>query len=162
MRKLSFFSALMMVAGMGAAVIPHAQARPAVVQPVQIDLSAFRITTDKEGKESAVEAQQAKPGDTIEYRATYRNVSSSRIAGLKATLPIPADMSFTGASIPTGAEASTDGKTFAGMPLRKKVGDKLVDVPYSDYRALRWKVAELLPNQSVIVRARAKVNTTTP
>ena len=79
-----------------------------VAQPIKIDLKAYRIVTQN-GKETASEAKQARPGDVIEYRATYANVGATPVANLLATLPIPNDMEFTGATQPTGAEASTDG-----------------------------------------------------
>ena len=133
------------------------QVRPAA-QPVKIELKAFRIDTDAEGKETQVEAKQARPDDLIEYQATYTNTSNRAIRGLTATLPIPADVSFTGVVAPTGATASTDGENFAAMPLKRQVGDKVVEVPLTEYRALRWKIADVAASKSVTVRARTQVN----
>lgn len=130
--------------------------------PVRIELKAFQIQADKTGKETATEAKQAKPGDVVEYRATYTNASKSTVRGLAATLPIPADMQFTGNALPAGAEASTDGKTFAAMPLKRKVADKVVDVPLAEYRALRWRVADLPAGKGVVVSARTRVNGINP
>lgn len=133
------------------------QVRPAA-QPVKIELKAFRVDTNAEGKEDLIEATQARPNDVIEYQATYTNTSNRVIRGLTATLPIPADVSFTGVAAPTGAEASTDGENFAAMPLKRQVGDKVVDVPLTEYRALRWKIADVAASKSVTVRARTQVN----
>jgi uncharacterized repeat protein (TIGR01451 family) len=126
-------------------------------QPVRIELKALRISTEN-GKETSVEAKQARPGDMIEYRAAYTNTSKSVVKGLVATLPIPADMQYTGVAMPVGAEASTDGKSFAAIPLIRQVGGKAVEVPLSEYRALRWRVASLPVGKSVVVSARARVN----
>jgi uncharacterized repeat protein (TIGR01451 family) len=131
-------------------------------QPVRAELQALKITVNKDGKETAAEAKEARPGDLIEYRATYTNTSKKTISGLAATLPIPKDMQFTGTATPAGAEASTDGKTFAMMPLKRKVGDKVVDVPLADYRALRWRIAELPTGKSTVVTARTRVNGVNP
>ncbi len=131
-------------------------------QPVRAELQALKISVNKDGKETAAEAKEARPGDLIEYRATYTNTSKKTISGLAATLPIPKDMQFTGTATPAGAEASTDGKTFAMMPLKRKVGDKVVDVPLADYRALRWRVAELPTGKSTVVTARTRVNGVNP
>lgn len=126
-------------------------------QPVSIELKALRISIEN-GKEKAAEAKQARPGDMIEYRAAYTNTSKSVVKGLVATLPIPADMQYTGVASPVGAEASTDGKSFAAIPLVRQVGGKAVEVPLSEYRALRWRVASLPVGKSVVVSARARVN----
>ena len=130
-------------------------------QPIKIDLKAYRIATQN-GKEVATEAKQARPGDVVEYRATYANVSKNTVRNLAATLPIPVDMEFTGTAMPAGAEASTDGKTFAAMPLKRTLGDKVVDVPLVEYRALRWKVASLATGKSAVVSVRARVNGNKP
>ena len=142
-----------------AAVTPVLAAPDAKVaqQPVQIELKAFRITAEK-GKEKAVEAKQARPSDIIEYRATYTNTSKSSVKGLMATLPVPADMQYTGASAPAGVEASTDGKVFAATPLVRQVGGKAVPVPLAEYRALRWRIAELPSGKATVVSIRARVN----
>ena len=132
-----------------------------VAQPIKIDLKAYRIVTQN-GKETASEAKQARPGDVIEYRATYANVGATPVANLLATLPIPNDMEFTGATQPTGAEASTDGKTFAPMPLKRTVAGKVVEVPLIEYRALRWKIATLPAGKTAVVSVRTRVNGSRP
>ncbi|MEC7120090.1 MAG: hypothetical protein VXW65_09340 [Pseudomonadota bacterium] len=157
MNRLSLVVVGLMASIVTGSALAEQAAQPAA-QPVKIELKAFRIDTDAEGKETAVEAKQARPQDLIEYHATYTNTSNRVIRGLAATLPIPADMSFTGTSAPTGAEASTDGENFAAMPLKRQVGDKVVDVPLTEYRALRWKIADLPVSKSVTVRARTRVN----
>lgn len=133
-------------------------AAKATDQPVRIELKAFRISANEQGKEQAVEAKQARPSDIIEYRASYANTSKSLVKGLMATLPIPADMQYTGVSAPTNAEASTDGKTFAPTPLVRQVAGKTVPVPLTEYRALRWRIAELPVGKTALVSARARVN----
>ena len=155
MNRLSLVIGL--VACLSSGTVLADQIRPAA-QPVKIELKAFRIDTGADGKETQVEAKQARPNDLIEYQATYTNTSNRSIRGLTATLPIPADVSFTGVTAPTGAEASTDGKSFAAMPLKRQVGDKVIDVPLTEYRALRWKIADLAVSKSVTVRARTQVN----
>lgn len=137
-----------------------AQAEPAA-QPIKIDLKAYKIATQN-GKESATEAKQARPGDVVEYRAAYANVSKNTVRNLAATLPIPADMEFTGTAVPAGAEGSIDGRTFAAMPLKRTVGDKVVEVPLSEYRALRWKIASLPAGKNAVVSVRTRVNGNQP
>ena len=56
------------------------------------------------------------------------------------------------------AQASTDGVNFAPMPLKKKVGDQVVNVQLADYRALRWIIAEfLLGSQLLFLRKHALI-----
>ena len=83
-------------------------------------------------------------GTVIQYKATYNNTVNKDINDLMVTLPIPANMTFTGDAIPASAQASTDGKNYADMPLMRKVDGKMVKIPYSEYRTLRWNI-KLLP-----------------
>lgn len=127
-------------------------------EPVSIELKAFKKTVDTKGKVKFVAAEETKPKDIIEYRATYTNNTAGAIKGLKATLPVPADTQYIGVSSPAGALASTDGVNFAAMPLKKTVNGKTVEVPLKDYRALQWQVVELASKKSITVTAQTKVN----
>lgn len=117
-----------------------------------------------DGKEVLVEADSAKPGDVIEYRAIYRNESNEVLQKVEATLPIPAGTVVLPASLlPSGARASVDGTRFQAIPLKRKVkqsNGKEVEqlVPYVEYRFLRWNVGVLDAGKSAIYVARVKVN----
>ena len=128
-------------------------------EPVSVQLKAFKRVVDSKGNAQFKAADSIKPQDVIEYRATYTNNTSGTIKSLKATLPIPADTRYLGASLSSGALASTDGVNFSAMPLKKKVDGKLVNIPLKEYRALQWQIAELPAKKSVTVSAQAKVNT---
>lgn len=132
-------------------------AKPAV----SVNLSAYEISMNKKGESIVKPVDQVKPNDIIEYRATYTNNTSKTINGLVATLPIPADTKFLAKSSPAKAQASTDGINFAAMPLKRKVGTQMVNVPLQEYRALRWTVAELPAGKSITVTAQTRVNGTT-
>ena len=153
------------------AATAHAQApaaAPARAEPLQIVLTAHRITTDASGKETATEAKSVTAGDLVEYRATYTNRGAGRIEGLVATLPIPAGLEYQAHSaMPAGALAASGDGVFAAEPLLRKTTDaagreKTEPVPYADYRALRWEVAVLEPGTSVSVAARAVVPRNAP
>lgn len=103
---------------------------------------------------------EVKPEQIVEYRAVYTNNTAGTIQNLVATLPIPAETQFLVKSAPTKAQASTDGVNFAPMPLKKKVGDQVVNVPLADYRALRWTIAELPAGKSIAVSAQTRINST--
>jgi len=137
-----------------------AQAAPAA-EPVKVSLQAFKVVVVN-GKESLVESKTAKPGEVLEYRATYSNVSKKNVANLMATLPVPKGMEYVAQSgRPATPEASVDGKQFAPAPLMRPRADGKGQepVPVADYRALRWKAVELQAGKSFEVSARMRVGT---
>ena len=160
MRPLSsltaIFAAITLLSASSVAIAEVA-AKPAV----SVNLSAYEISMNKKGELVVKPVDQVKPNDIIEYRATYTNNTAKTISGLVATLPIPADTQFLAKSTPAKAQASTDGINFAAMPLKRKVGTQMVNVPLQEYRALRWTIAELPAGKSVIVTAQTRVNSTT-
>jgi uncharacterized repeat protein (TIGR01451 family) len=122
-------------------------------------LAAFKIT-DNNGTEKVESTDQIKVGETLEYRVTYRNNGAKAVKDLEATLPIPSELQYIPDSArPAAVTASTDGRVFATPPLRRRVktadGEKVVLVPVSEYRHLRWKVKTLAPGASFSVAARA-------
>ena len=129
---------------------------------LKLDLKAFKVIGAGE-REKLVSAEKVKPKEVIEYRVRYVNTGEKTLRNLRATLPIPTSLVFlSGSSAPFGAMASLDGKSFAAMPLKRqvKLADgtmKVVMVPYSEYRFLRWSLDELAAGKSVTVKARARV-----
>ena len=161
MRALSYIATtIAAVVAFGANTTVFAEA--AATKPaVSVNLSAYEISMNKKGESVVKPVQQVKPNDIIEYRATYTNNTANPIKGLVATLPIPADTQFLAKSTPAQAQASTDGVNFAAMPLKRKVGTQMVNVPLQEYRALRWTIAELPAGKSTTVTAQTRVNSTT-
>jgi uncharacterized repeat protein (TIGR01451 family) len=130
-------------------------------QDLSATLKAWKIVK-KDGKEARVAADNLGTGEILEYQAVYKNNSSKTLTGIQATLPIPKGLELVPGTIaPKVAQASTDGKKFSAIPLRRTVQvggvSKEVPVPYSEYRSLRWSIASLKPKQSVTVSARAKL-----
>lgn len=143
-----------------AATTSVAQA-PGAGEPLESRLVASKVVVT-EGRESLVDAANAKPGDVIEYTATYRNPGKEAIRGLQATIPIPSQTEFIpGTARPAQALASLDGRAFAGMPLKRTVvraGQQVEEqVPYGEYRALRWLAGELPGGKTVSFTARVRV-----
>lgn len=130
--------------------------------PIDVELTAYKIVAKGE-KDELEAADKIKPGETIEYQVRYANNSKDAVKNLAATLPIPSGMEFVlGSALPAGAEGSTDGKTFVSLPIKRvtKNADgstKIVMVPLSEYRALRWSIGELAAGKTVTVFARARV-----
>ncbi len=147
------------LAGIGCTSVLWAQAGKG---PVDVQLTAYKIVAKGEKDELAA-ADKIKPGETIEYQARYANNGTQSVKNLAATLPIPGGMEFvSGSALPDDAQASTDGKTFASLPLKRvsKSADgstKVELIPLSQYRALRWSISELAAGKKVTVFARVRV-----
>lgn len=126
--------------------------------PVSVELKTYLVSASADEKPTAKLVTKVKPNDVIEYRATYTNNTAGKIKNLAATLPIPVETQFLGKSQPESAQASTDGMNFSLMPLKRKEGNQMVNVPLKDYRALRWIIAELPAGKSVTVSAQIRIN----
>jgi uncharacterized repeat protein (TIGR01451 family) len=133
---------------------------------LNVKLEQWRINKDASGKEVAAPVAKIIPGDVLEYRVTYVNVSKAAVNNLALTLPIPAGLNYQGPRASESAPqlASTDGTSFQPIPLKRKVkaanGKEVEEsVPLADYRALRWPVGQLIPGGTVQVSARAQVKT---
>jgi len=139
-----------------------AHAQKAVTDPLQIKLVRSKVVQDK-GREVMESAVTARPGEVLEDVATYTNTTKAALKNVEATLPVPANTELVMASIkPAAAKASTDGKTFSTMPLKRKVKqangvEVETPVPLSEYRYLRWYPGELAPDKPLAFSARFKV-----
>lgn len=117
----------------------------------------------KEGKEQLEPASAAKPGDILQYVASYTNKGRAGVSNLEATLPIPSNTELIIESIkPPGAKASTGGSVFSEVPLKRKVrqtnGAEFEQVvPAREYRSLRWYPGALAAGATVSFTARVKV-----
>jgi uncharacterized repeat protein (TIGR01451 family) len=131
---------------------------------VKVSLTAHRILTSSTGKETLAPADHAKPGEVIEYQALYTNQGHTGVRQMVATLPIPAGMQYLPTTAaPTQALASVDGQHFEAIPLKRQVRlangtDALRDVPYGEYRYLRWTLGDMAAGSSRTVHARVRVN----
>ena len=125
-------------------------------------LEQRKVVAAGDGKETFASADQAKPGDVIEYVVTYRNVTRQPIRNLDGTLPIPSQTEFVpGSQKPAQATASLDGRAYAALPLTRKVqrDGRTVDepVPTREYRFLRWHADTLGAEKSIAFTARVRV-----
>ena len=131
--------------------------------PLEITLARTKIAIEN-GKEVSQKADIAKPGDVIEDVVTYRNSSPGALKNFVPMLPVPPNTELILGSIkPSNAKASTDGKTFSDMPLKRKVrqanGVEVEQpVPLSDYRYLRWYPGEIGAGKSQVFSARFKLS----
>jgi uncharacterized repeat protein (TIGR01451 family) len=132
---------------------------------VVVELTGRKVLKGVAGKEKFESADTAKPGDTIEYRAVYRNKGNKKVTDLFATIPAPAGMEYLpGSANPAKVSASLDGKEFSQVPLKREVTlpsgkTEKRDIPYAEYRFIRWEIKTLAPGQSVPVSMRVKMST---
>jgi uncharacterized repeat protein (TIGR01451 family) len=155
MKKLMYRAMLAMVIAAG---IAHAQQKG----PLESTLEQHKVAKAADGRESLVPATGVRPGDLIEYAATYRNTGRAPITGVQATVPIPPNTEYVpGSADPQDAKASIDGVTYAAMPLKRQVtrDGKAVDelVPAREYRYLRWSAPQIAGEKSVTFTARVRV-----
>ena len=131
--------------------------------PVTVVMEAHKVSVDDKGKEHLNPADEAKPADIVEYKATYTNNTDHGISNLLATVPIPAGMVFQDSNYkPSRVMATIDGKAYKAVPLMRKVqladgSWKKVKVPLSEYRSLQWKLGKLKAKSEKVVSARMKV-----
>jgi uncharacterized repeat protein (TIGR01451 family) len=157
LQKRTFATGLMLLL---IAVVP-------LLAEVTVQLTALKVVRNGD-KETLVPAEEAKPGEVVEYRAVYKNSDKNPVRDVKATIPVPSGMEYLpGTAQPADPMASVDGVNFARLPLMRKVKTaegKLVDqpVPYSEYRYLRWTLGELPAGASRTVSARMRLSSTQP
>ena len=125
---------------------------------LKMELTANQVIKNADGKTAYSPVRTAPAGTVIQYKATYTNTVNNDINDLMVTLPIPANMTFTGEANPASAQASIDGKNYADMPLMRKIDGKMIKVPYSEYRTLRWNIKLLPAKKAAAVALNTVVN----
>ena len=175
-RRAARLSAVATTVGAGmlavASLAAPAPAQPAATpsasaeKTVAVALTQRKVVTGADGKEQLLDASSVKPGDVLEYRATYTNQTGKTVSGLVADLPIPEGLEYLPRSAKPGAalvKAATKDGAYAAEPLmRKAANNKTEPVPYGDYRALRWALGQLPAGGETAVTARARVEVVVP
>ena len=140
MKRFNLLHNVMLATFASACLLGAAHANDAL----KMELTANKVIKNAEGEVSYLPVRTAPKGTVIQYKANYTNTINKDINDLAVILPIPANMVFNGEATPASAQASIDGKNYADMPLMRKVDGKMVKIPYSEYRTLRWNI-KLLP-----------------
>ena len=136
----------------------------AAAAPRLVSTLTAREVVGAPGHEQFQPASTARPGDVVEYRATYRNAGTSAVNNLTVNLPVPAGTTLLAGSVrPAGASATTDGVHFSAMPLMRVVKlrhgrSKREVVPLAEIHALRWTIGSLSPGQAKSVEIRVRIN----
>ena len=121
-----------------------------------VNLQAKQVVTEN-GKQTLKTVTRAQKGDVIQYQATYRNNIQKPMTDIAVTIPVPNSMVYLNSGTATPVQASLDGKKFENLPIMRKVNGKMVEVPATQYRAVRWVIKNLLAQQSATVSFNAKV-----
>ncbi len=155
-------AALLALAAISLAAAVPALAQQAAPQPLESKIEQRKVVRAADGAESLVPADGVRPGDVIEYTATYRNTGKQALSKVEATLPIPAETEFLpGSARPASVRASADGRTYGELPLKRTVKRNGVDVeepvPLREYRFLRWFAADLASEKALTYTARVRV-----
>ena len=130
---------------------------------VESRLTQAKVTRGSDGKERLESAAIAKPGEVIEYRASYANKAQDSVRNLEATLPVPIGLEYIPGTVsPAAALATIDNVKFEPIPLKrmvKQADGRMVEreVPASEYRALRWRLGSLEAGKDTVVTARMRV-----
>jgi hypothetical protein len=122
-----------------------AGAKEAVVSKpaVEVTLVQKKVVQSDNGTERLVDADTGKPGDVIEYQATYINKTDKPVAQVIANLPLLEGLKYVLRSAkPSGsARMSAQDKQFGVEPLsRRSLAGKTEPVPYNEYRDIRWTI----------------------
>jgi uncharacterized repeat protein (TIGR01451 family) len=128
------------------------------------NLTARKVVSAPGGGTVYQPADKASPGDVIEYQAVYTNQGKSLVKNLVPTMPIPTGMELIpGSAKPVQVMASLDGMKFETMPLKRMVTlpngrQELREVPYEEYRFVRWAGGDMTAGGSMMVSARTKMS----
>ena len=164
MKKLTHLLSCLSLIALVAGVSPLA-AQDA--SPLKSEMSAFRVMTDAEGKETLVATDNVEPGQTVEYVMKYSNLSDQPLSQIRVQGPVPAEMVFVAGSaskLPgVVVEFSVDqGQTFSVPPVKyqKQLEDgSIVEAIATPdlYNVVRWTIASLPGNGATSLKYRANV-----
>ena len=150
-----------------AAPVARANADALAHGTVRAQLSAHQVRIER-GSEVFSDAEQAKPGDIIEYRAVYTNDGGAAIRDVHGTMAVPEGTAYlSGSARPPRFETRLSGEAgYRIAPPTREIVDangaaRTVAIPAANYRELRWALGELRPGQAKTVSARVRVGTAT-
>lgn len=99
-----------------------------------------------------------KSGDVIEYHGLFTNTGKDRVRQMTVTLALPQGAAFTGVTEPAlGVKASLDNSRFVFMPIRVSNNGAVENVPFAQYKALRWTIEEIGIGATAVVKYRATI-----
>lgn len=122
--------------------------------PVSGDIKAFIVTQDKDGTEKIRTAQEAAPGEVMEFQITFTNEGEESVTGIKVVDSIPENTLFIsdsqGSDVSANFEVSIDGgQSYESEPVRRVEtqadGTQVeVIIPADQYTHVRWVANDAL------------------
>lgn len=123
------------------------------VEPLAVVASVAKVTAADDGREKLTDADHARPGDVLVYRAVYTNQVPRSLRHIVAAMPIPPGLTYQAESAtPAASEASVDGKAY--FPI----ANPPEGVTPAQWRAVRWPARDLSAGASFAVELRAQVD----
>lgn len=125
-------------------------------QDLVVSLEAFKITQDSAAEEVLVLAEEAAPGDLIEYRALCENTTDSAMKDVFAEIPVPEGLVWLASSDkPKAIQARLADGRLVTLPALDEEGKAL---PAELIRSLRWKIESIAAGEAAEIALRASVN----
>lgn len=134
--------------------------------PMVVNLKQFKVIKDAKGETKYLDASVVLPGDVLEYQATYTNRGTVPLV-VTATLPLPEAVEYLKDSAKAKPEVAHSvalkDNQFGVEPLSRKVSTSgsasvMQQVPYAEYRFVRWDLGRLAAGASAEVSIRAQVS----
>ncbi|MGL6066808.1 MAG: hypothetical protein ACRC0R_06990 [Cetobacterium sp.] len=122
---------------------------------VKTELKSYKISVDKEGVQSKVEAAEAAPGDIILYNFFINNETEEALEKINPTIPVPTGTTFIPTEgLPSNYLVSINERDFSPYPIMVDG----VQVEDSQYRLVSWDIEKLEPGKSLNLEIQVKVN----
>lgn len=126
-------------------------------EPLAVEMQAFKLVQTDDGTVTEIPAETALPGDTILYRATFRNQGDVSLTNLKPRIPVPETMVYLENSVkPTPTQVLVRGKGV--QPFKPSEDTMNVELAAADYAAFIWQLDELDPGSSFQAEIQATVS----
>ena len=146
------FVCLLILGLAGAASSAWAQGRPNLVVEIQVEREVYQPDTQGGTKATRQQVQETSRDDVLVYTLRWKNQGDGVARGAVLSDPIPSGTVLLRGSL-EGAAAqvtySVDGKNFSKWPQTKTADgngtETWTDVPESDVRHIRWRLAEAVP-----------------
>jgi len=135
--------------------------------PLRSELQALAVEKTEDGEEVFTQAERVEPGELVEYRLRYENVSEEALTEIMATGPIHESTDYVEdsatATLAMTPQFSIDrGSNFQIEPVTYQVelADGSVEKKEAApdmYTHVRWRIPELAPEATTELRYRVRV-----
>lgn len=147
------FSATVFVLSFGLFLAQKAAGAPKEsTEPLVVEMTVYKLDETQEKPHQRRPAEEAKPGDILVYRASYRNTSKGTLRGVVATVLVRPGLTY----VPDAAKlepalATVDARNY--FPITAPPAN----APIASWRALRWTPRDIGPLSEFVVELKARV-----